>query len=195
MTAVSPVCAWLAIEHLMNSMKPVIPLHFISWKKTHFVILAGSAFYQLWFGRRPLQSFLISENEFTHEIKCHGMTSFMDFMLSVGETGLYSRAYYSQLNPSWCVDCSDRRDLVPAGLLIFMMLISMRPTCPYIDAPVILHIYTSPQATSLLLPYYYLPLSCEKMALSIQRVYIVSGTAAIGQPSLMRFWMFVSPKS
>ena len=36
----------------MNSMKRVIPLHFISWK-THFLILAGSAFYQIWLGRLP----------------------------------------------------------------------------------------------------------------------------------------------
>ena len=35
----------------MNSMKLVFPLHFISLK-THFLILAGSAFYQIRQGRK-----------------------------------------------------------------------------------------------------------------------------------------------
>ena len=72
----------------MNSEKLVIPLHFISWK-THFLILAGSVFYQIWIGWLTtliifgkMHFLLISENEFTHEIKCNGMTSFMDFTTS-----------------------------------------------------------------------------------------------------------------
>ena len=51
---------------------------------THFLILAGSALYQIcplmFFGK--MHFLLIPENEFFHEIKCNGMTSFMEFMMS-----------------------------------------------------------------------------------------------------------------
>ena len=32
-------------------MKLAIPLHYISWKKTHYLILARSAIYQIWIGQ------------------------------------------------------------------------------------------------------------------------------------------------
>ena len=76
-------------DKIMNSMKLVIPLHFISWKKKSFsdisrkwilpnMIRAVAAL--IIFGQ--MHFLLISENEFTHEIKCNGMTSFMKFMIS-----------------------------------------------------------------------------------------------------------------
>ena len=72
---------------ILKSMELFIPLHFTSWK-THFLILAVSAFYQIWLGRLTtliipgkMHILLISENLFTHEIKCIGITSFMAFMI------------------------------------------------------------------------------------------------------------------
>ena len=62
-------------------MKLVILLYLIS--KTPVLTLAGSAFYQIWYAPiiyNSMHSLLISENEFFHEVKCNGMTSFMDFM-------------------------------------------------------------------------------------------------------------------
>ena len=69
------------VTTVMKSMKLVIPLHFL--KKPSFLKLTGSAFYSpIIFGE--MQFLLISENEFTYEIKCNGMTSFMDFMTVTG---------------------------------------------------------------------------------------------------------------
>ena len=65
--------------HLMKSMKLVIP--------SHFLILAGGAFLPNMIGAvtapiifGKMHFLLIPENEFFHEIKFNGMTSFMDFM-------------------------------------------------------------------------------------------------------------------
>ena len=49
----------------MRSMKLVILIHFISLKKTHFLVLAGSTFYQIWLGRvteKRCQTMLGSHN-------------------------------------------------------------------------------------------------------------------------------------
>ena len=72
-------------------MKLVIPLHLLYWSnhiKDESKCGFGFAFIfgvnWLWltapiiFGK--IHFLLISENEFTHEIKCYGMTSFMDFI-------------------------------------------------------------------------------------------------------------------
>ena len=68
-------CSWIP-------WKLVFPQHFISWK-THYLILAGCDFYQIWlewltalitFGK--IRFMLISENEFTREITRDGITSF-----------------------------------------------------------------------------------------------------------------------
>ena len=51
-----------------------------------FLILAGSAFYEIWTAliiSVKMHFLLLSENEFFHEIECNGMTSFMDFMFFV----------------------------------------------------------------------------------------------------------------
>ena len=39
--------AYITLDEVMNSMKLVIPLHY--FMKTHFLIFAGSTFYQIWF--------------------------------------------------------------------------------------------------------------------------------------------------
>ena len=66
----------------MNSMKLVIPLHFISLKKTpndavtpqcHSAVPVLIIFGKIYF-------LSITEKEFFHEIKRDGMTIFMDFM-------------------------------------------------------------------------------------------------------------------
>ena len=52
-------------------------------------MLAGSKFHQIWLGWELPQSYifgkmrflLMPENAFFHEIKCNGMTSFMEYML------------------------------------------------------------------------------------------------------------------
>ena len=57
-------------------------------EKLIFPSIAGCALYLIWLGRIPALIILgkmhflpISENEFFSEIKCNGITSFMDFMI------------------------------------------------------------------------------------------------------------------
>ena len=61
-----------------NSIKLVLPSCFISWK-THFLILAGSAFHQIWLGREPFQDFTI--------------TSFLDCLRSTFEYETYGATF------------------------------------------------------------------------------------------------------
>ena len=70
----------------MKSMKLVIPSHFI-WRKNSFSDISrkfhlpnviGAVTAPIIFGK--MHFLLISQNEFTHEIKRDGITSFMDFM-------------------------------------------------------------------------------------------------------------------
>ena len=41
---------WEGARHLLNSMKTFYSIMFLFHKWTHFLILAGSAFYQIWLG-------------------------------------------------------------------------------------------------------------------------------------------------
>ena len=50
--------------------QPVVPSHFISWK-THFVVLAGSGSYQIWWGPLPANT----TKWVFREIKRDGITS------------------------------------------------------------------------------------------------------------------------
>ena len=70
-------------------MNLVIPLHFISWKNSFSDIsrkciwpnMNGAVTAPIIFGQ--MHFLLKSENEFFHEIKCNGRTSFMEFMMCV----------------------------------------------------------------------------------------------------------------
>ena len=57
--------------------------HVLMHEKTHFLILAGSAFYQITlrdiFG--IMHFLIIWENIFFHVLKCYGLISFMEFIL------------------------------------------------------------------------------------------------------------------
>ena len=97
-------------RHYMNSVKLVIPLHFISWKNSFCdisrkcvlpnMIRAGIRLYSLYWSihtkdeskRGTAFAFIFGVNwlwrcgvsasfgVFSHEIKCNGVTSFMEFM-------------------------------------------------------------------------------------------------------------------
>ena len=66
----------------MNSMKPVIPLYSLYWSiHTKDESKRGSAFAFTFGVNRPQRcGVTASFGVFFHEMKCNGMTSFMEFM-------------------------------------------------------------------------------------------------------------------
>ena len=65
----------------MNSMKLVILLHFISWKKKIIFWYQQEVYFTKYIIFGKMHFLLISENAFCYEMKCNGMTSFMEFMI------------------------------------------------------------------------------------------------------------------
>ena len=83
-TWLSSVTAGLAIEQLMNSMKLVIPFHFMEklcfcyWQEVHVNQYDWSGSTLIFYDK--MDFLLVLENGFLHEIKCDGITGFTDFM-------------------------------------------------------------------------------------------------------------------
>ena len=78
--------AWLTSSpgvHEFHETCDSVTFHFM--KKTYFLVVAGSAFYQIRLGTifGMMHFLLIPENAFFHVIKCYRITSFMEFMCCV----------------------------------------------------------------------------------------------------------------